>query len=197
MADTLDVYLKNSVKFLQSKLQILGLGNVNITDTEAFLSKAKEKAESLKFQIFDADTIAGRKHLEYATLNALNAFKSKNNISRTPTIEIILYASAQKQIGRAFKTVGVKTHTKNLILLALTGQREEAEEFLKVIQKIVGGEINNDLVENFSKRKLNNLKKIFNISNREIETLKTSKTKIETIIFDSIIERMALIATHQ
>lgn len=189
--------MENSLEFLKSKLQILGLEDANITNIDSFLSEAKEKAGDLEFQIFDADTIAGRKHLEYATLNALNAFKNGNNISRSQPVEIILYASGQRQIGKAFKTVGVKTQTKNLILLALTEQKNKAEELLKHLQEIVGGTVNDDIGENFSIEKLENLKRIFNISNREIETLKTSKIKKETVILDLIIERMALLTTYQ
>ncbi len=193
-ADSLDEYLKNSIEL--GGIKILGLENVNITDVDTFLSEVKENAGKLEYQIFDADTIMGKKHLVYAALNALNVFKHENNISRSLPVEIILYASGQRQIGKAFKTVGVKTQTKNLILLTLTEDENKAEEFVRHIQRITRSKINHNISENFNKKKFENVKKVFNISKREIETLKTSKTKIENIILDLIIERMALLTTY-
>lgn len=191
-----ETHLKKSLKLLQTKLQILGLESVKIANVDAFLTEAKEKAGNLEFQIFDADTIAGREHLEYAALNALNAFQNGTNLSRSLPVEVILYASGQRQIGKAFKTLGVTPQTRNLALLVLTEQKDKAEKFLKNIQKIVNGKINNNIIENFPKSKLEKLRKFFNISNLEIETLKTSKTKIETTILNLIIEKMALLATQ-
>ena len=194
-------YLERTEEFLRCNLQILGIEGVTITDVEKFLNIAKKKSEGLDYQIFDADTIAGRKHLEYATLNALTIFEQKNSISRSLSIEIMLYASAQRQIGKAFKKMGITPKTKNLTLLTLTPDETKAERLQKNLQKIAGGKNNNKITENLSKKKLQNIIKNFQITKPEIQTMtptpKKTKATPETLILDLIIERMALVTTQQ
>jgi len=52
-------------------------------------------------QFFDGGLIADKEHLEITAINALHAFKTGINISKSLAMETILYASAQRQIAAA------------------------------------------------------------------------------------------------
>ncbi|MDH5793660.1 MAG: KEOPS complex subunit Cgi121, partial [Candidatus Bathyarchaeota archaeon] len=76
---------------------ITGFRNVQIKDTEEFLKKiCKKKGSNVETQFFDAKYVATWQHLYFAVLNALTAFKNKGNISKSVTMETLLYASAQR-----------------------------------------------------------------------------------------------------
>ncbi len=108
----------------------------------------------------------------------------------------MLYVSAQRQIGKAFKMVGLTPETKNIVLVLFTGSKKEVEAILNYVQSMVGGNLNNQVMEKFSEEKIENLKKIFEISNLEIETQKTGKTNLKEVIEKLVIERVALLATQ-
>lgn len=69
-----------------------------------------------RLQVLDAGLIAGKEHLEYAVEQAEKAFKRGCNISADPLIEIIVRASAQRQIRKALETLGVKNSRRVYVL---------------------------------------------------------------------------------
>jgi KEOPS complex subunit Cgi121 len=96
-------------------VEITGFRNVGIKDAEEFVKAArKETPQSTWVQFFDAELVATWQHLYFAVLNALLAFKTERNISKSVAMEVMLYASAQRQIRKAIQLVGVKCDSENV-----------------------------------------------------------------------------------
>ncbi|UCG89524.1 MAG: hypothetical protein JSU57_03365 [Candidatus Heimdallarchaeota archaeon] len=65
-------------------------------------------------QLFDNRFIWGYRHLYSGIWHALNAKKNDRMISKTLTIEVLLYVAGQRQIKKAF-TIGVKETTQEVV----------------------------------------------------------------------------------
>ena len=94
-------------------VEITGFRNVDVKDAEEFVEAARGDApKSGWVQFFDADLVATWQHLYFAVLNALLAFRSGRNVSKSVAMEAMLYASAQRQISKALRLMGVKRGSK-------------------------------------------------------------------------------------
>ena len=111
------------------KVAIIGFSDVNIKDINEFLKIFKKKNSS-SVQFFAAKHIAGRQHLYFAAINALNSFKKKTNISESLAIEALLYASAQRQIEKAVKMLGIKQNTSEVAVLIIAENEIENTNYL-------------------------------------------------------------------
>jgi len=91
---------------------------VKISDESEFLGILRDIGTENKVYItfFDADYIAGAEHIKSAFLHALRAFCSGNNISRTPDMEVLLYAAGIRQCSCAVQT-GLKKGVRNYYIL--------------------------------------------------------------------------------
>lgn len=68
-------------------------------------------------QIFNPGMVIGEMHLAGAYMNAVAAFKSHTNISKSIAAEMLLFTAMTRQINEAIKLVGVKSN-KNFVLFA-------------------------------------------------------------------------------
>ena len=85
-------YLKDYGKYVE----ITGYHNIAFDKAEIFLkTNRKQTKQNVDIQFFDAELIATQEHLYFAVLNALQAFKNKTNLSKSPAMETMLYASAE------------------------------------------------------------------------------------------------------
>ena len=183
-------------KFLNKNLHVLGLENVTVKDTDFLFKTLKQSFSDVNFQIFDAEKIAGKAHIEFAVLNALKAFKTGKNISKSLPVEVMLYVSSQRQIGKALKMVGISPETKNLVLVVFGVSSDVASKVLDEVHRLVGGKINSEVVE-VNREKIETIKKTFEISDLEIETQMFGNITLEEAIKKLVIERIALLATQQ
>lgn len=77
----------------------------------------KEVVERFKgIQVVDARYVAGREHLEFALAQAEKAFEQGSNISKDPMIELLVRASAQRQIKKALELFGVNNSREVYII---------------------------------------------------------------------------------
>ena len=174
--------------------EIVGFKNVKIENTEGFLGLInKEKPVTVEIEFFDADFIATWQHVYFALLNALAAFKNRRNISNSLAMETLLYASARKQIRKATQLVGVKRGSLNMAVLIVGGKPDAVKSALAKISRCVDGQ-RDDSILGFSIEKIERIKKIFEISRAEIETV-MERQDVGKAIVDLVIERVALLAT--
>ncbi len=68
-------------------------------------------------QIMDSQIIAGKSHITFAIRKAKRAFERGENISKNFFLEVLLRASAQRQIKEAFRLLGIKNEGSNEIIL--------------------------------------------------------------------------------
>jgi tRNA threonylcarbamoyladenosine modification (KEOPS) complex Cgi121 subunit len=183
-------YLKEHGKYVE----ITGYKSIAFDAAEAFLKANRKQArQTVEVQFFDADTVATQEHLYFATLNALQAFKNKTNHSKSPAMETILYASAQRQIQKAIEQSGIKPQTKRMALIVIGDDPQEIESTLKAVTKSVGSDPDGSVLE-ISKAKETKIKKAFKITEQELKTVENKDQK--KAIANLVVERVALLATQ-
>jgi KEOPS complex subunit Cgi121 len=67
-------------------------------------------------QALNAELVVSEMHIAFATKKALSAFSEGRNIAKNRGMEIMRYASGERQIERAF-IVGITDHTERIALV--------------------------------------------------------------------------------
>jgi tRNA threonylcarbamoyladenosine modification (KEOPS) complex Cgi121 subunit len=176
-------------------VEITGFRNVGIKDAEEFVKAARtELPQSTWVQFFDAELVATWQHLYFAVLNALLAFKTERNISKSVAMEVMLYASAQRQIRKAIDFMGVKCASANVAVVIMGENADSVKALLSAVSKRVG-EDPDDAVLEVSKEKVQDIREAFGITETELETV-MEKTNGTQALVNLVIERMALLSTQ-
>lgn len=154
----------------------------------------REKPSNVETQVFDAESIATWEHLYFAVLNALMAFKTKSNFSRSLAMETILYASGQRQIRKATEILGVKPGSAKIASVLIGENAESLESTLSQILNKIGAQRDETVLE-LTEAKAANIRRIFRISDGELDSvMKGCETK--EALTNLVIERMALLITE-
>jgi tRNA threonylcarbamoyladenosine modification (KEOPS) complex Cgi121 subunit len=172
-------------------ITIFGFSNVKIENINVFLERFK-KYRGASVQFFDAKKVAGPEHLYFAALNALCAFKKAINISNNLAVEALLYASTQRQIKKAVNLLGIKQDSSEVAVLIITENSHKKTELSRLVTKIVPGKIDNSILE-ITPKKVEKIRKIFGISDLELEAKLKNKGLEKEALVDLVIERMALL----
>jgi KEOPS complex subunit Cgi121 len=103
--------------------RIIGaVGRINNLEHAVGVLQQLESGEALAL---NADLVCGREHLETAAEHAARAFERGSNVSTAMTMEIMLYASGERQIARARDKIGLKRETERLAILLLGAEENE------------------------------------------------------------------------
>jgi tRNA threonylcarbamoyladenosine modification (KEOPS) complex Cgi121 subunit len=175
---------------------VSGFRNVQVTDVNRFFSEVKKRADKPCVQFFDADSIAGFDHLRFAAINALTAFKNKLNISNSLAMETLLYASAQHQIKNSLRLLGISPKSTRVAVLILTETEEQASTVLDSVSEPLRGKRDDSVVE-FTDEKISRIKRLFGISQLEVEARTRRKGGEKEVLTDLVIEHMALLAVQR
>ncbi len=176
-------------------LLIDGFRDFKIESADKFLKRIKEETDNACVQFFDSTLIAGPEHLRFAVLNALNAFRNKLNISSSLSMETLLYASAQAQITNAIDLLGIKSNSLQVAVVIITDSQDNGVAILEVVSKLLDGKRDDSVIKLVSKKN-RGLKKVFRISNLELEAETQKEGAGTQALLDLIIEHMALLATE-
>lgn len=95
---------------------------------DALLRRTSGLGEELV--LLDADRVCGVDHLFSAVAHARRAFERGTNSSNTLGMEVILYASGERQISKAKRKMGLHKDTERVALVALEGDAGKALETL-------------------------------------------------------------------
>ena len=154
------------------------MGNVQILGFKATINSIEETLNLINsirkddeiMQLFNADAIVSRNHLLHAVNQAYLAFERGENLANDISVEIVLRCSAQRQISKAFKILGLKEGNMNLcaVLVNCDDYASELSSIFTPDESVLDA----DVVE---------LKKIYKISDEELENM-----SIEEIIIDRI-----------
>ncbi|MCX6669774.1 MAG: KEOPS complex subunit Cgi121 [Methanothrix sp.] len=135
-------------------------------------------------QALDADKVVSERHIRFAAEKALAAISQGRNIAKDPGMEIMRYASGERQIERAL-AMGISDSTERMVLLlASLGDEShwpDASELSSLMKLDLRG----------CSFKEEAVKDAFNISMQEIETV--GEGRIEELV----IERVALVDTYR
>ena len=160
----------------------------NIKNVDDFLKKVFIFAQEHRviIQLFDADVIYGKNHLISAVEHAVRAFKRKANTTNSLVMEILLYASGERQLKLAISKMGIKTGKVNVAFVLIDDIKDAkgkisnqlTDELLKLVSlkrddKVLDG--NEDTLRKFG------------ISENEINTVTKAKYG------DLILEKVAMV----
>jgi tRNA threonylcarbamoyladenosine modification (KEOPS) complex Cgi121 subunit len=176
-------------------VEITGFRNVGIKDAEEFVKAARrETPESVWVQFFDADLVATWQHLYFAVLNALLAFRNKRNISKTPAMETMLYASAQRQIRKALQLMGVKRASANVAVVISGDSADAVGALLSAVSERIGEEPDETVLD-VSREKALGIREAFGVTEKEVETV-MDRNDGERALVNLVIERVALLSAQ-
>ncbi len=184
-------HLKEYGKFVE----ITGYKGIAFAKAEDFLkANRKETEQIVEVQFFDAELIATQEHLYFAAINALQAFQNKTNISKSLSMETMLYGSGQRQIKKAIQRCGIKPETTKMAVVIIAKNQAQLQTILQAVTKCVG--VNPDeRVLDITKTKEAKIKEAFQIIDEEINTV-IKNDESEKAVINLIVERIALLSTQ-
>lgn len=103
---------------------LLGKGDVN-----DLLKLAPSLDEEVV--LIDADVVCGVDHIGSAVIHARRAFERKSNAANTLGMEVILYASGERQISKAKKKMGLHQGTKHVAVVVLSPEDADVDDVLR------------------------------------------------------------------
>jgi len=144
-----------------------GLRVANVGDPRALVKAVGDAAAPQLAQIVDACKVAGRDHLFMAAVNAARSTETGFAVSKSITVEVLLYASAQAQITKALARMGVTVSTRSIALMVFAHNQREAEEAYSRAAKLLGTEDDSVLDIDLDKEKV--LREAYGIGDEELE----------------------------
>lgn len=118
---------------MEHKVQVLGFSRV-LKDIPSLIKEVNRiTGDFCVIQLLNADGIAGKKHILHATQQAILAFEREENIANDLGLEICVRASAQRQISKALKILGLKEGLNKICAVVVDcddGVETELEKFL-------------------------------------------------------------------
>jgi len=176
-------------------LEITGYRNIASAMAEEFLrTNRKETNQTVDMQFFDAELIASQQHLYFAALNTLQAFQNKTNISKSPAMETMLYASTLRQIQKAIQRCGIKPETKKMAILIICEKQAPIQLVIKAISEYFSEKPDEKVLE-MSRAKIKKIIKTFQITEEELKSIMKNNNE-ELAVVNLIIERVALLSTQ-
>ena len=153
-----------------SNVQILGFrGTINSLEETLNLINSIRKDDEI-IQLFNADAIVSKNHIIHGVNQAFLAFDRGENLANDISVEVVLRCSAQRQISNAFKILGIKEGEMNLCAV-LINCGDYADELSSIFTPD----------DNVWIPDVENLKKIYKISDVELDNM-----SIEEILIDRI-----------
>jgi tRNA threonylcarbamoyladenosine modification (KEOPS) complex Cgi121 subunit len=184
-------HIKEAGKYVE----IAGFRNVGVKDTEEFVKAARrELPKGACVQFFNAGLVASWQHLYFAVLNALLAFKNGRSISKSLAMEVMLYASAQRQIRKAIDFVGVKCAVVDVAVVIIGESAESVEALLSAVSEHIG-KTPDDAVLEISKEKAERIREAFGVTETELGAVLEKDNSADALV-DLVIERVALLSTQ-
>ncbi len=146
---------------MDHKIKISGFSIV-VEDVPDLITKINSlTGDSCVIQLLNAEGIAGEKHVLHATYHAIYAFKRGDNISSDLGLEICVRASAQRQISKALRILGLKKGFNNICAVLVDCNQQTVEKLENLL-----GQTNHEVL----KADEEYLKNLYNISAEEINS---------------------------
>ena len=146
--------------------------------------------DSITIQFLNGLLIVDENHLLSAAQNAINAKNGNYMLSRSLDVEIIVFASAQRQIGKALDALGVFDGLSEIAVVVVGPNPDSVQSLLKVI----GGEIIPPFAA--TEERIERIKDHYEITDTEIKAILDSD-KLESklsALSRCVVSRVSLVA---
>ncbi len=162
-------------------------GLITVLNVNKFMEQIQlfSDEKNLCIQVFNAERICGKAHLHSAVLHGLRASDQGTLSTHSLSMEILLYASGERQVKTALKKMGI-VKGENKIALVCIDLGKRSKTFLRDCLKQLFDEfqiIQDSSVLNFSDDKLHS----FGITDEELKTVKKQNRS------NIILEKIALV----
>ncbi|MBR4447879.1 MAG: hypothetical protein IKS50_05575 [Methanobrevibacter sp.] len=117
-----------------NNIQILGFRATidSVGDTLDKINSIKDEGEII--QLLNADSIVSKNHIIHGVNQACLAFERGENLAKDLSVEIALRCSAQRQISKAFKILGLKEGDMNLCAI-LINSKDYSQELTSIFTR--------------------------------------------------------------
>ena len=146
--------------------------------------KDLQSRHGLIAQALDARMVVSEKHIQFAVEKALSAFSDGRNIANDPGMEIMRYASGERQIERAL-AMGVSDQTRRIALVLVKVDDQGGWPDDRELCQIIEPDGESGLFDPGA------VKDVFNISSQELQAVGEERME------DLVIERVALVETYR
>jgi tRNA threonylcarbamoyladenosine modification (KEOPS) complex Cgi121 subunit len=163
-------------------------------DVDMILRAAQERYPNTSLQLVDLDKVAGSRFLLLATFNALRSFDSKQPISRTLGMEILLYISGNRQISEAVKLVGVASATNRIAAVVVGASKEEVLSLGELLSQLLTQENRDEIIDLWSDERLNNVRSVYDVGQKELQATLRKGEDQRRAVERLAIERSAMLA---
>ncbi len=150
----------------------------------------------LEVQLFRADRVAGPEHLSFAARGAIAAFRQGRERSRTLAVELLLYASCQRQISKAIELLGLAANIHEAVFAAIT-DRPVPQELEESLEKSLQARTDDRVIEISSRKKALELMKVYDISKKTIASAQLPNENEVSVLKRLVIERSALLTVEK
>jgi tRNA threonylcarbamoyladenosine modification (KEOPS) complex Cgi121 subunit len=166
-------------------------------DFDLTLRELQEKYPHLSAQFVDLDKVPGSRYLFLATLNALKSFNSRQPISRSLSMEILLFVSANRQIHEAIRLVGIASDTRRAAGVLVGKTQKEVSAAAELLCQTLGQKSNDGLIDHWSAERIQNVLSLFEIGSKELRaTLRKNEARAQAVERLAI-ERSALLTVRK
>lgn len=166
-------------------------------DFDSILRTVREKYPAVSLQFVDLDRVPGSRYLFVATLNALKSFHSKQSISKTLNMEILLYVSANRQIAEAIRLVGISSDTKRIAALAVGKTNEELSGAATLLNRELDQANSDALIDDWTTARMENVLSLFRIESRELNATIRKEESESQAVERLAMERSALLTVKK
>jgi tRNA threonylcarbamoyladenosine modification (KEOPS) complex Cgi121 subunit len=114
-------------------------------------------------------------------------------VTGSVAIEILLYASGQRQIKNAIAYLGVSPESKRVAVIGIASEESPLENLRTQLPKIIEGKLDESVVEEGDNA---TIRRVFGITGDEMKTMLRRNTTEKEAITRLVIEKMALLSTQ-
>ncbi len=174
---------------------IAELFNSSHMGTDALVKLASERDEGIyAIQFLDSSLIVSIGHLLSAAQNAVNAWKGGYMLTRGLDAEVLVYASAQRQINRAIANLGVHDGLQNIALVVVGSDKRAVRDVITKLANKVGEEIKTAFVPD--RDRLERIMLHYDVNEKEIKVF-TDSDEVEIwaeALSRCVVSRVSMVA---
>jgi tRNA threonylcarbamoyladenosine modification (KEOPS) complex Cgi121 subunit len=184
--------------FYKEEILFVGIGelrNETMKNKDELISlSSSHTTNSTVVQFLSPKLIAGPIHLLSAARNAINAVRGNYAISRSLNIEIIVYASAQRQIEHAFQLVGLGDISEKIGVVVIAESKDSIHKCFERLFKQVGSDIVPAF--RFNRKRMGKIMKAFEVSKTELRTFTDSDNleDLQDALVRCIVSKISMVA---
>jgi len=162
---------------------------------DALVKLASEREEGIyAIQFLDSSLVVSVGHLLSAVQNAVNAWKGGYMLTRGLDVEVLVYASAQRQINRAIENLGIRDGLQNIALVVVGSDKRAVRDVITKMVNKVGDEVKTAFVPD--RERLERIMHHYGVNEKEIKAL-TDSDEIEIwaeALSKCVVSRVSIVA---